>query len=445
MKKKIKKIMLALVLLFFICLFMINKYLNYEIKFSKNENILSNPGRGGYIQINSGESERIQDLKEEGINLIFVAFDIEDYNNTTIPEQKLLELNECLHEAEKNNVSLIFRAAYGFYDDCSEPEKRELFSVHIRQIAAVLNEYSEQLLCVQAGMLGPYGEWHHGDYLPEDDEFVASSNRLYILSEWEKYLKKDIFVSVRRPRFIREATENGILTGRLGIYNDGLLGSDSDLGTYDEPEMDRDKELNWMDENLKYQINGGEMPLVTSWNDAENANEAFKKMHISYLNLGYNKEVLNKWKDQKISSEGINISGYKYIMNRLGYRLSIVEMRMGYQILSDTLQIEMKMEADGYAPLPEKYSVWFIVRDSDQIRYYKIESNNIYDICNGDSFIIKINIEKEGKNYKKIIEGKVAIGLKISNNKLESNQEKCIELGNSKIEYSNGFNYFVIK
>lgn len=436
---------LTLILLFFLCIIVIKKYLNYEIKFSKNENILSNPERGGYIQINSGESERIQDLKEEGIKLIFVAFNIEDYNNTMISEKKLLQLKECLQEAEKNNVSLIFRAAYGFYGDCNEPKQRELFSVHIRQIAAVLNEYSEQILCVQAGMLGPYGEWHHGDYLPEDDQLASSSNRLYILSAWEKYLKKDIFVSVRRPRFIREAAKKGILSGRLGIYNDGLLGSDSDLGTYDDPEMDRDEELKWMDQNLKYQINGGEMPLETSWNDAENANEAFKKMHISYLNLGYNKEVLEKWEDQKISNEGINVSGYNYIMNRLGYRLAIGEMRMGYQVFSNTLQIEMKMEGEGYVPLPEKYSLWFIVQDNDQIRYYKIEDGNLHDICNGDSTIIKINIEKEGKNYKKIIEGKVVIGLKISENRLESNQEKCIELGNSEIEYSNGINYFVIK
>lgn len=41
-----------------------------------------------------------------------------------------------------------------------------------------------------------------------------------------------------------------ILTDRLGIHNDALPFADSDMGTYNDPGMECEDELTWMQENL---------------------------------------------------------------------------------------------------------------------------------------------------------------------------------------------------
>ena len=122
----------------------------------------------------------------------------------------------------------------------------------------------------------------------QGDESAQRTSRLYVLQQWEAVLEQQIPVAVRRPRFVREAQEQGILTGRLCLHNDALLSTDSDMGTYDDPEMSFSEELQWVDEQLADQYNGGEMPSPGARNEPENAHAEFQRLHIGYLNQMYN-------------------------------------------------------------------------------------------------------------------------------------------------------------
>ena len=61
-------------------------------------------------------------------------------------------------------------------------------------------------------------------------------------------------------------------------------------------------------------INGGEMPSVGELSSSGNALFEFEKLHLTYLNSKYNKDVLSMWKKEKLFGQNT----FNYINNHLG-------------------------------------------------------------------------------------------------------------------------------
>lgn len=405
--------------------------------FEESDESIANPDRGFYIQVRSDRPDKIHDIAKE-VRIILLAFDIEGYGDEDLPADKLEELRRALDTAKEEHVAVIFRAAYGFHRDVSEPGEIKYMGRHIEQIAEVLNGYQEQLLVVQAGMLGAYGEWHSSRYL-EGTEEEKRESRLYILRQWETCLEGEIKVSVRRPRFIREAMEENILTDRLGLHNDALLSTDSDMGTYDDPGMERRDELVWCKEHLAGQVNGGEMPTPGDLNEPENANWEFAQLHMGYLNLKYNEEIIFRWSE--LTLEGMEAK--KYLENHLGYRMSIsqIDVRKLYfsrKLLSTGMSMRIHLCNTGYASIPEQYKVFVTVGDGDEGICQEIQIPELYQISNGQSITKELNIEIPEKL---LYSGEViAIGLKIAPDGYDTNAQDCVELANPNFIYQNGTN-----
>ena len=74
---------------------------------------------------------------------------------------------------------------------------------------------------VQAGFLGPWGEWHATDYVEYDTK--EKPFQIEFLEHLLENLDARIPVGVRKPQFIRQALKYDLKTDRLGIYNDGWL------------------------------------------------------------------------------------------------------------------------------------------------------------------------------------------------------------------------------
>src|SRR5206468_11865835 len=139
---------------------------------------------------------------------------------------------------------------------------------HVRQVGAILKEQREVLCGVQAGVLGPWGEWH-GSNWGDPPSLEARRKLLFALLE---AVPAPIPVQVRRPMFIRdifagdpggqEVSEktayNGSRLSRTGWHNDALLSLPSDLGTYAQPGWDRLRELEWCNRHGRYTLFGGE-------------------------------------------------------------------------------------------------------------------------------------------------------------------------------------------
>lgn len=412
----------------------------YHWQFEESTRSIANPGRGFYIQVKTDRIHKIEDAAEE-VRLILLTFDLEDYTEEELPEEKLEELREAIDVAKKEHMAVIFRAAYGFHREVEEPERMELVDRHIQQISEVLNSYRDQILVVQAGILGAYGEWHSSRYL-EGTEEEKRESRLHILRQWELYLYPDIKVDVRRPRFVREAAAEGILADRLGVHNDALLSTDSDMGTYDDPGMEREDELVWMQENLLGQINGGEMPTPGELNVPENADREFAQQHTGYLNLRYNEEIIDRWAAMIME----DMDAKSYLENHLGYRLFLtgLDVRRLYftgELLEDGVQMHIGLCNSGYAPLMEKYKVYVTVGSGENSVSQEIGIPELYRICNGQSVKTDITV----KVPEEFLDGKekISIGLKIAPDMDERDGQDCVELANQDFIYCDGVNRIV--
>lgn len=80
---------------------------------------------------------------------------------------------------------------------------------------------------------------------------------------------------------------------RLGLFNDGYLGSDSDLGTY----TNRELETKWLANQTNHLPYGGEVVIPNSaLHDIDKCLPEMKLMHLSYLNQAWNDEVIKNGK-----------------------------------------------------------------------------------------------------------------------------------------------------
>lgn len=444
-----KIILTVLVIIIFIALGALSYWYFYipksTIQLVESKSSVAGDYRGFYVQINSNELSRLEVLEAEGVKNILIAFDIEDYLNAPIDEVLIQELDNVLVEAKKRNMKIIFRAAYGFHPNYEDPENIEQIIDHIEQIAPTINKNKSVIMCVQAGFLGPWGEWHSSDFMDGTEDEVENRNR--IIKGLLTSLDQDISIHLRRPRFIRDAMAEGLGQYRLGLHNDALLASHDDLGTYDDPDYTRKDELAWIKDELDYSQNGGEMPMVSEYSEINHAVSEFKSLHITYLNKMYNVEVLNDWASKNY--EGQN--GLTYMENHLGYRLYLDEMELSTYIKPNrALNLSIGINNSGFSSIDEGSGLYLLVKQGSTriVHVQLIEDLSI--LVNDKRITENINVvlkDMINENYKSDIQ----LGLYISTIDttyyefgVPENQLGSIQLANDEITYINGINYFAL-
>lgn len=168
-------------------------------------------------------------------------------------------------------------------------------------------------------------------------------------------------VAVRKPAQWRELTLGWTEQEKkkLTLFNDGIFGSETDLGTYGtlSPETpgqkicSREEELEWQKNEMCGKFCGGEAiwgsgaepaPFVS----APKAMADLERMHISYLNSTYDLRRLEQWKAETVEDE----SGLEAIGKRLGYRF-VVE---GVEFVSEREELQITLENKGFAELTEE-------------------------------------------------------------------------------------------
>lgn len=396
--------------------------------YSENDESLVNPARGLYTQIYYKEPERLESIREEGQTLSLVTMSLKDHMEEPIPEEKLELLRILFEEARKQQVMLLFRAAYRQNEECGEPEL-SMIKTHIEQLSEVINEYKDVVLVVQTGMVGLWGEWHGSVYL--EDEDALRNEAMKVVEWWLQNLDPSINLNLRRPLFIQTAMEVGLDGSRLGMHNDALLATDSDMGTY----IDREGELAWCEENLNGKVNGGEMPYVSEYTEPEHVIEEFNQLSLMYLNAYYNVEVLKDWENRKLYNE----NALEYIKKHLGYRYYLKEIETTEKIYttSEKLQVKIQLGNSGFSTIQSRFHLYLVLDDGENKLFIPLE---------------KTNEEKEIETYQcsvELLEKKpFLIGLcytDAANLEGGSLQEYAhtIQFANDEMRYEEGVNYFI--
>lgn len=370
-----------------------------SITYTESNRQLKNPNCGFYtmygFHIKDEQEDFVKQLEQKMYDdewvLSLIQINLNNYKDRPITEVGLMNIQALFQALEGREKQYIIRFLYDWDGKAleTEPEDIQVILGHMSQLEEIFAEYSHIIFTFQGVFLGDCGEMHHSVHMTEEG-MTALLKQFFLISP------EDTYLSVRTPQHWRvltgigEAEEFGSteLSKRLGLYNDGMLGTDLDTGTYGTVTKEeagvtgkwtREEELEFQSELCKLVPNGGEVIIENPLNDFESAIENLARMHVSYLNQAYDPNVINKWKNSIVTEEGCfyGMDGFSYMERHLGYRLLIDEVDLEYDFWEDGLHIKIAMKNIGFAPLYKEPEAVLVIRQKDtgEEWRYLVEAN----------------------------------------------------------------------
>lgn len=318
-------------------------------KFAEHVGTISNPGVGytatdWYYTSRGGT--KVHD-KQGAIVLFFI--DLGPFsagiNDTGIDydldEQFFSALRGTFENCRNNGSTIALRFRYDSNGKGNpEPNSFEQVLKHISQIkeSGVLEDYKDILMFVESGFVGQWGEQHGGKY-------VSVDYKAQLLAAMLDCVPSPIPVTVRTPdtfakyigitrsQLAEYKAEEGSDAARVGLFDDGYMGSNSDLGTY----ANREIETSWLGNQTITSYFGGEfsgnIEFAKKYDTylPENCIPEMYKTHLSYINGNIFQLYKNYKFGKKYDVEGYDNSAYygqtvfQFIRDHLGYRFVLNE------------------------------------------------------------------------------------------------------------------------
>lgn len=301
-------------------------------------------------------------------------------------------LRGTLENCRKNGCTAGIRFRYDANGKTNpEPATFDKVLEHIRQIgdSGILSEYEDILMYVESGFVGAWGEQHSGKY-------TSVEYKAKVLDAMLKIVPESVSVTVRTPdtfcmwagieksELAGYIAEDNTDAGRVGLYNDGYMGSDTDLGTFINP--NRESSVEWMKNQMKHTYYGGEFSGNISYAQGydtylpENSIAEMYDTHLSYINSN----IWQLYKDYTFSGEydiqkcdnsayyGETV--YQFMRDHIGYRFVLRDS----DLTSDTIQggnitVNFKVENTGFANPVKKQNAQVI-----------LEKDGNYIVCESD-------------------------------------------------------------
>ena len=391
-----------------------------EAEFTESGKELRNPNRGFYslfgfvIREDAPDGYYSQQLgtkmSEDDNALSLIHINLVRYQDGPITEAGLNDIRSLFQALSLEEKQYIIRFIYDWDGNAVETEPKDVQTIleHMRQMGDILEEYKEIIFAVQGIFVGNYGEMH-------GSEHMSKENMHLLMQQLAEITPEEIFLSVRTPQQWRMLTgysgetmlQFNKLSRQLGLYNDGMMGTEFDTGTYGSlskteagysGKWNTEEELAFQEELCKFVPNGGEVIIENPVNDFENAVQRMRTMHVTYLNEAYDKAVLDKWAASTVTEEGCfyGMDGLSFVKRMLGYRILIDTVALNYEFLSDELTVEINMKNVGFAPLykePEKYLL-LRHKESKVVQTYPLEAE-LRNLSGGNEREQVLTITKE--------------------------------------------------
>lgn len=337
---------------------------------------LSNPYQGWYriygYALSDSEPLNMDNIHQTAAKdtneLALLEINLRNYPDGELSAVSLSQLESLLLTWKNSGHQLIIRFLYDWNGKAKETEPKNISIIkrHMEQTAEIVNQHTDCIYLMQGIFVGNCGEMNNSNYM--------SLENMYELATYlDSVIDPAIYLSVRTPehyRIISQSAEplsaadafSGKIVARTGLFNDGMLGSVSDLGTYGEnpftPSKDfsgkgtRDEEIAFQDTLCNYVPNGGEVVLNNAYNDFPNSVTDLKAMHVSYLDCGYDLAVLDKWRSSTYNGDDCfdGTDGYSYIGAHLGYRYALVSSDCSFDTFrNDNAALSVTMENSGFS------------------------------------------------------------------------------------------------
>lgn len=399
-----------------------------EVCLKESTRALKNPGCGWYhiytfdLSKESSKESFYIDCEEE--ELVLLIIDIHAFRGCEqIPKEALEWFSSILTFFEQHDKGIILRIVYDTKGRGMEiePSSIKIVKSHMKQLGSIIYEHTSEkkslpgkILVHQGLFVGSWGEMHSSKFLTEARMKELSDTFL-------EATKGNCPIAVRKPVQLRQLScqkeasaplQNASKTN-FTLFNDAIFGSETDLGTYvtirqsampENSEREkipwaREDELTWQKTKLQQSFCGGEVlgGMNTLSESSGNTDHPTKtldwhqvvaelaKMHVSYLNSIYSKEVLDDWKAQRIMWNGKEISEYDYVGRHLGYRFTVTHVKISCvsrekkkqtqnQISSSIITLTIKNT--GFANLCEEAVCRLILTENNEnIKAFEIKSD----------------------------------------------------------------------
>lgn len=311
------------------------------VTFQEISGDVTNPERGFYYPYtlsgssNSITASTVKSKRKQGHTIMYLQYRPTKYMESDLPGSFLTNMQKDMDGLREGGAKCVLRFSYK--DNESESNKpwdaeEKWVMRHIEQIKPILQKNEDVIMVFQAGFVGVWGEWYFTDHFGMNPKtFEQYQPRRRVLEAMLNALPVSRQVAVRTPDFklgmyglslkdtLTSATgHDGSILSRIGGYNDCFMSSADDWETYAST-----KSRKFWQGDTRYTFMGGETCAEyyedgKSYCDCEPSIRDMERYHWTYLNIDYNKNVLNRWKTQKCYSE---------VQRRLGYRIVVENVK----------------------------------------------------------------------------------------------------------------------
>lgn len=381
-----------------------------DIQLKESTRALKNPGCGWYHIYTfdlSKENFLYIDCEEE--ELVLLLIDIHAFRGCEqIPKEAFEYFSSILTFFEQHDKGIILRIVYDTKGRGmeNEPSSIKIVKSHMKQLGIIICEHMSKkeslpgkILVHQGLFVGSWGEMHGSKFLTEA--------RMKELSDTFLEATKGICpIAVRKPVQLRQLSCKKTASSPLQnasntnftLFNDAIFGSETDLGTYgiilksalpenserEKTSWVREDELSWQQSFMQQSFCGGEVLGGMNTVSESSGNTDYPqrtldwhqvvadlaKMHVSYLNSIYSKEVLDDWKAHRIMWNGEEISEYDYIGRHMGYRFTVTQVKISKNVITLTIK------NTGFANLCEEAVCRLILTENNEnIKAFEIKSD----------------------------------------------------------------------
>lgn len=309
------------------------------------------PSRGWYSIFPFVLSEKVDfeelkwSLKSDEV-LVLARINLNEFKASPISDEALENIKCIFNFFRKHQKEVILRFTYDVEGKglMNEPESIKIIKEHIAQLGPVVADNSDVIYTMQGTFTGSWGEMHTSRYDNDTDVpdliirlFEATSGKVRLSLRKVSHVKA--LITFLDTILYEKKKELLALTG---LYDDAILASDNDLGTFNPEKVEEDLRL--LGELACFSCIGGECVNDNPLNDGAAVIEGLKKRNVTYLNSQYDGAVLSKWKRQ--SSGCGDETVYDYVTKHLGYRFEYVGIKAG--VFSGNAVISVKNT--GFAP-----------------------------------------------------------------------------------------------
>lgn len=382
------------------------------VNFEESTQTIINPDCGfykafeGYLNPQSELppiSERRISEYADSFGLYHLRFGLEAFSSRAgckdgeIDALALQGLKSTLEYLQKYKIGAIIRFSYNLSGDTDDNGKYlenepdiELICKHIQALGGVISEYSDIVLGIESGMLGPWGEQHSTTIASSKPGNAVTYYK--IVDAWLKSTPNKICISVRRPLYFLYWFNNEYSSSlkisdlanlncdsypkakRVGVYNDGYLGSDSDLGTF----SDREAEIAFIGRQAENTYYGGEVVAdsdngaIGAYNCVEYLEKEGFVTHTSYLNMNWNYDkVISVWENTLYDGVDEKYNGkttdFDFVNNRLGYRLFVSQLNLPEKLFVKANNIlKITLSNNGFARMLNKPTVEILLKKGNK-------------------------------------------------------------------------------